>query len=51
MPNGKTGGSRYKFYNKDKNIIINLDKSHPSHYLKSYVLQQVKVKLSEEGLI
>lgn len=51
MPHGKTGSSRHKFYNKNKNIIINLHKPHPSPYLKGYALKQVKVKLSEEGLI
>lgn len=51
MSHGKTGGSRHKFYNKNKNIIINLHKPHPSPYLKDYALKQVKVKLSEEGLI
>ena len=30
MTNGKTGGSRRKFYNKNKNVIINLHKPHPS---------------------
>ena len=51
MSKGKTAGSRHKFYNKEKNIIINLHRPHPSPYLKEYALKQVKNKLQEEGLI
>jgi len=51
ISNGKTGGSRRKFYNKNKNIIINLHKPHPSPYLKSYALKQVRLKLVEEEII
>ena len=49
--NSKTGGSRRKFYHRDKNIMINLHKPHPSPYLKVYAIKQVKEKLLEEGLI
>ena len=51
ITNNKTGGSRRKFYCKEKNIIINLHKPHPSPYLKIYALKQVKIKLLEEGII
>ncbi len=51
LSKGKTGGSRRKFYNKDKNLIINLHKPHPSPYLKDYTLKQVRLKLLEEEII
>ena len=51
VSNGKTGGSRRKFYNKKNNIIISLHKPHPSPYLKDYALKQVRLKLSEEEII
>ena len=49
--NGKTGGSRRKFIHKKKRVMINLYKPHPSPYLKSYALKQVKTKLIEEGVL
>ena len=51
IANNKTGGSRRKCYCKNKNIIINLHKPHPSPYLKIYALKQVREKLLEEGII
>ena len=51
ISNGKTSSSRRKFYNVDKNIIINLHKPHPSPYLKDYALKQIRLKLLEEKLI
>jgi hypothetical protein len=51
MPNKKTGGSRRKFFNKNRNVIINLHKPHPSPLLKEYAVKQVKDKLIEEELI
>lgn len=51
IKSGKTGGSRCKFYHEGKNLIINLHKPHPSPYLKGYIINQVRDKLSEEGLI
>lgn len=51
LNSGKTGGSRCKFYHQEKNLIINLHKPHPSPYLKTYVINQIKDKLAEEGLI
>ena len=51
MQNKKTGGSRRKFFNKEKNLIINLHKPHPSPYLKEYAVKQIQTKLKEEGLI
>ena len=51
LQNGKTSGSRCKFYNKDRNIMINLHKPHPSPYVKDYVLKQIRLKLLEEEMI
>lgn len=51
MSTSKTGGSRRKFFNKNKNIIINLHKPHPSPNLKEYAIKQMLVKLKEEELI
>ncbi|PIB39054.1 type II toxin-antitoxin system HicA family toxin [Maribacter sp. 4G9] len=41
---GKTGGSRVKFVDTDKNII-NLHKPHPSNIVKQYVIKQILEKL------
>jgi len=51
MPNKKTGGSRRKFHNKSRNIIINLHEPHPTPYLKEYAIKQIREKLTEEGII
>jgi len=40
-------GSAVKFYHKDKDILINLHKPHPSDILKVYLIKQVQVKLLE----
>jgi hypothetical protein len=48
---GKTGGSRRKFYNKEKDLIINLHKPHPHPTLKHYAIKQVRELLEEEELI
>lgn len=37
---GKTGGSRRKFANENKNII-SLHKPHPGNIVKEYVIKQV----------
>jgi hypothetical protein len=47
---GKTGGSRRKFCDKNKNII-NLHKPHPGNILKHYQIKQVIVSLKEKGLL
>lgn len=41
---GKTGGSRRKFSNKEKDII-SLHKPHPSNIVKQYVIRQLLEKL------
>ena len=50
MKTGKTGGSRRKFVEADKNIIT-LHKPHPGKILKEYALKQVVEHLKEKGKI
>jgi len=40
-------GSAVKFYHKDKDVLINLHKPHPSNLLKVYLIKQIQVKLLE----
>ena len=40
-------GSAVKFYNKDKDLLINLHKPHPSNILKVYLIKQIQNKLKE----
>jgi len=40
-------GSAVKFYHKDKDVLINLHKPHPSNILKIYIIKLVQVKLRE----
>ena len=40
-------GSAVKFYNKDKDLLINLHKPHPSYILKFYLIKQIQNKLKE----
>ena len=47
---GKTGGSRRKFADEEKNII-NLHKPHPQNILKRYQLDQIVATLREKGKI
>ena len=41
IPQGKTGGSRRKFVNKDNNLVISLHEPHPQNVLKSYQVNLV----------
>lgn len=50
LKSGKTGGSRRKFVDQDKNII-NLHKPHPGNIVKEYALKQVIEQLREKGRI
>lgn len=50
LKTGKTGGSRRKFADQNKNII-NLHKPHPGNIVKEYVLKQVLEQLKEKGKI
>ncbi|MGB5360405.1 type II toxin-antitoxin system HicA family toxin [Eudoraea sp.] len=43
---GKTGGSRRKFVNKQKDII-NLHKPHPGNIIKQYAIKQVLEKIGK----
>lgn len=45
---GKTGGSRTKFIDEQKNII-SLHKPHPSNILKIYAIRLVILHLKEKG--
>ena len=40
-------GSVVKFYNKEKDLLINLHKPHPSDILKVYLVKQIQIKLKE----
>ena len=40
-------GSAVKFYNKAKDILINLHKPHPNNILKIYLVKQIQEKLKE----
>jgi predicted RNA binding protein YcfA (HicA-like mRNA interferase family) len=40
-------GSRVKFYNKDKDSLINLHKPHPNNILKKYIVKQIQEKLKD----
>jgi hypothetical protein len=40
-------GSAVKFYNKEKDSLINLHKPHPNNVLKTYLIKQIQDKLKE----
>jgi len=40
-------GSAVKFYNEEKDNLINLHKPHPSNVLKTYLVKQIQEKLKE----
>ena len=40
-------GSAVKFYNKDRDLLINLHKPHPSDILKVYLVKQIQSKIKE----
>ena len=48
---GKTGGSRVKFANADKSFVIQMHKPHNPNTFKRYMIEQVLVKLEQEGLL
>jgi len=47
---GKTAGSRRKFVNTDRDIIL-LHKPHPANVVKVYAIRQVLDHLKEKGLL
>ena len=50
LKKGKTGGSRIKFADQNKNVII-LHKPHPGNIVKEYAIKQVITQLKEKGYI
>ena len=40
-------GSAVKFFNKEKDSLINLHKPHPNDILKTYLIRQIQEKLKE----
>jgi hypothetical protein len=40
-------GSAVKFYNQQKDNLINLHKPHPGNFLKVYLVRQIQIKLKE----
>lgn len=48
LATGKTGGSRRKFVNNNKEIL-SLHKPHPKPIVKSYVIDQILEYLKEKG--
>jgi predicted RNA binding protein YcfA (HicA-like mRNA interferase family) len=50
LKKGKTGGSRRKFANEKKHVMI-FHKPHPGNIVKQYVLRQVIEQLKEKGYI
>jgi len=50
LTGGKTGGSRRKFVDSNKNIIT-LHKPHPANIVKSYAIREVISHLKEKGHI
>ncbi len=48
LRNGKTGGSRRKFADIYRNVIV-LHKPHPENTIKEYVIKQVIAHLREKG--
>jgi HicA-like toxin of HicAB toxin-antitoxin system len=48
LKKGKTGGSRRKFADEKKNVII-LHKPHPGNIIKEYAIKQVITQLKEKG--
>ena len=50
LKKGKTGGSRRKFTDENKNVII-LHKPHPGNVVKLYALKQVITQLKDKGYI
>ena len=48
---GKTTGSAVCFVNKKLGSKIRFHKPHPEHYIKKYLMKQIKDSLEKEGLI
>lgn len=50
LTGGKTGGSRRRFVDGNKNIIT-LHKPHPGNIVKQYALREVITHLKEKGFL
>jgi predicted RNA binding protein YcfA (HicA-like mRNA interferase family) len=50
LKKGKTGGSRRKFADENKNVII-LHKPHPGNIVKEYAIRQIITQLKDKGYI
>jgi hypothetical protein len=50
LKKGKTGGSRRKFADDKKNVII-LHKPHPGNIVKEYAIRQIITQLKDKGYI
>jgi HicA toxin of bacterial toxin-antitoxin, len=50
LSKGKTGGSRKKFADENKNVI-SLHKPHPANIVKEYAIKEVIAHLKEKGKI
>ncbi|MBS1531398.1 MAG: type II toxin-antitoxin system HicA family toxin [Bacteroidetes bacterium] len=50
LTGGKTGGSRRRFVDGNKNIIT-LHKPHPANIVKAYAIREVITHLTEKGLL
>ena len=50
LTGGKTGGSRRRFVDGNKNIIT-LHKPHPTNIVKTYAIREVISHLKEKGYI
>lgn len=48
IKHGKTGGSRRKFIDDDRNII-SLHKPHPGSILKTYIVNDIIAHLRDKG--
>ena len=48
---GGSGGSRRKFFNREKRSLITLHEPHPRPILKEYQLKEVFEKLTEGGFL
>ncbi|MGR9117410.1 MAG: type II toxin-antitoxin system HicA family toxin [Gammaproteobacteria bacterium] len=47
----KNNGSRRKFFNKEKKLVINLHQPHPGNIVKKCYVEQVVDHLKSNGLI
>lgn len=48
---GKTTGSAVCFVNEKTGAKIRFHKPHPDHYIKKYLMKQIKQELEKEGVL